>query len=108
MGEGGSLSGPPCRPSSNLRPPELALGTCDMCSGRWQRRPHVRSQKAVIQSDTPAPSLMERAITRVVVEFWGRPRGFAALGLPRKGWGQVGPRHPFLRGVAGELYCGDG
>jgi hypothetical protein len=37
------------------------------------------------------PSLLERAITRVVVDFWGRLRGFAALGLPRKGWAQVGP-----------------
>ncbi len=55
--------------------------------------------------EAPGPSLLERAITRVVVDFWGRLRGFAALGLPRKGWGQVGPRHPFLRGVAGELQC---
>ncbi len=34
--------------------------------------------------EAPGP-LLERAITRVVVEFWGRLRGFAALGLPRKG-----------------------
>ncbi len=55
-------------------------------------------------SETSCPSLLERAITRVVVKFWVRLRGFASLGLPRRGWGQVGPRHPFLRGVAGELH----
>jgi hypothetical protein len=55
--------------------------------------------------EAPGPSLLERGITRVVIDFWGRRRGFAALGLPRKGWGQVGLRHPFLRGVAGELHC---
>jgi hypothetical protein len=43
--------------------------------------------------------------TRVVVKFWRRLQGFEALGLPRKGWGQVGPRYPFLRGLAGELHC---
>ncbi len=55
--------------------------------------------------EAPGPSLLERAITRVVVEFWVRLRGLAALGLPRKGWGLVGPRHSFLRGVARELHC---
>ena len=55
--------------------------------------------------ENPGPSLMERAISRVVVEFWGRLRGFAALGVPRRGWDQVGPRHPFLRVAAGELHC---
>ncbi len=55
--------------------------------------------------ETPGPCLLERAITRVVVEFWGRLRDFVALSLPRKGCGQVGPRHPFLRGLARELHC---
>ena len=53
----------------------------------------------------PGPVLLERAITRVVVTFWARLRGFAALGLPKKGWGMVGPRHPFLRVVSGVLEC---
>ena len=53
----------------------------------------------------PGPVLLERAITRVVVTFWARLRGFAALGLPKKGWGLVGPRHPFLRVVSGVLEC---
>jgi hypothetical protein len=58
---------------------------------------------------TPGPSLQERAITRVAIikAFWGHfwMRGFAASGLPRKGWGEMGPRHPFLFVVAGELRC---
>ncbi len=63
------------------------------------------AHSAKYTGEAPGPSLLERAITRVVVEFWGRLRGFAAHGLPRKGWGQVGPRHPFPSGVAGELHC---
>ena len=53
----------------------------------------------------PGPVLLERAITRAVVSFWARLRGFAVLGLPKKGWGLVGPRHPFLRVVSGALEC---
>ncbi len=34
---------------------------------------------------TPGPSLLERAITRVVVEVLGRLRGFAPLGILRMG-----------------------
>jgi hypothetical protein len=49
--------------------------------------------------ETRGPFLLERATTRVVVEFWGKPGGFAALGLPRKGSGQVDRGYPFLRGV---------
>ncbi len=47
-----------------------------------------RFMAAILAGDpqeTPRLSLLQRAITRVVVDFWGRPRGFAALGLPRKG-----------------------
>ena len=39
------------------------------------------------------------------MEFWALLRGFAALGLPQKGWAAVGPRHPFLRVVSGRLVC---
>jgi hypothetical protein len=56
--------------------------------------------------ETPGPSLLERAITRVMVEFWGRLRGSAALGPPRKGWGQVGPKTPFSeRGSGRAALC---
>ena len=34
---------------------------------------------------------------RGVVDFWSRLRGFAALGVPTKGWGVFGPQHPLLR-----------
>ena len=53
----------------------------------------------------PGPALTEQAITRVVVDFWSRLEGFGALGLPSKGWDQVGPHHPFLRVVEGQLVC---
>jgi len=53
----------------------------------------------------PGPVLLEQAITRAVVSFWARLRGFAALGLPKKSWGLVGPRYPFLRVVSGVLEC---
>jgi hypothetical protein len=59
--------------------------------------------------ETPGPSFLERTITRVVVEFWGSLRGFAALGLPMKGWGQVGrtwPETPFSeRGCGRAALC---
>ena len=55
---------------------------------------------------TPGSGLLDRAIRRGVVEFWALLRGFAALGLPQKGWDAVGPRHPFLRVVASRLVCG--
>ena len=68
------------------------------------RRFMAAAQKGV-PAASPGPALLERAITRVVVTFWSRLRGFAALGLPRKGWDSVGPRHPFLRVVSGVLEC---
>jgi len=54
---------------------------------------------------SPGPVLLERAITRAVASLWARLRGFSALRLPKKGWGLVGPRYPFLRGVSGGLEC---
>jgi hypothetical protein len=70
-----------------------------------QRRWFTAATLAGDPQETPGPPLLGQAINRVVVEFGGKLRGFAALGLLRKGWRHVGPRHPFLRGVAGELHC---
>jgi hypothetical protein len=53
--------------------------------------------------ETPGPALLERAITRVMVEFWGRLRGLRPSvfrGRDRARWAR--DRHPFLRGV---LHC---
>ena len=50
-------------------------------------------------------ALRDRAIQRVVADFWVRLRTFAALGVPRSGWEAVGPHHPWLRVVAGCLVC---
>ena len=45
------------------------------------------------------------AKARAVLEFWQRLRGFAELGVPKRGWDGVGPDHPILA-VAGErLQC---
>ena len=46
------------------------------------------------QQAPPAP--IEVAKARAVLEFWQRLRGFAELGVPRKGWEGVGPDHPIL------------
>jgi hypothetical protein len=66
-----------------------------------QGRRYVPATLGGDPQETPGPSLLERAITRVVVgEGYGvlRPSVF-------RGREEVGPRHPFLRGVAGELHC---
>ena len=49
--------------------------------------------------------LVERAILRAVSDFWARLFGFALLGLPQVGWDGVGPLHPILRVVDGQLVC---
>ena len=55
--------------------------------------------------DDPAV-LCEQAQRRAVPDFWGRLAGFAQLGVPRRGWDSVGPRHPILRRVVdGRLVC---
>ncbi len=48
-------------------------------------------------------SPLERACARAAADFWVRLRSFAALGVPRRGWGQVGPNHPVLSVVDGRL-----
>ena len=52
-----------------------------------------------------APTPVEVAKARAVLDFWQRLRGFAELGMPKHGWDGVGPDHPILA-VAGEhLQC---
>jgi len=57
-----------------------------------------------VGGSTPA-EVSERALRRVIPDFWGRLAGFAQLGVPRRGWDAVGPRHPILRVMAGRLLC---
>ncbi|PNH11177.1 hypothetical protein TSOC_002029 [Tetrabaena socialis] len=49
-----------------------------------------------------------RVIAETVADFWARLRGFAAMGLPPRGWGEVPLVHPFLAASeAGEvIFCG--
>jgi hypothetical protein len=49
----------------------------------------------------PGPRLCDRAVVRAVADFWSRLRGFARLGVPRKGWDEVGAGPPVLRVVGG-------
>jgi hypothetical protein len=60
--------------------------------GRRQGRPHR----------LPRPAAAALA-AGVVAQFWAHLRDFAELGLPVRGWGDVGPDHPFLRVVGGRL-----
>ncbi len=57
------------------------------------------SQQGGEDGDSP----LERACARAAADFWVRLRSFAALGVPRRGWGQVGPNHPVLSVVDGRL-----
>jgi hypothetical protein len=51
------------------------------------------------------PSPLDVAKARAVADFWQRLVGFAELGLPPKGWGDVGSANPILSVVDGELRC---
>ena len=53
----------------------------------------------------PPASPLEVAKGRAVLDFWQRVQGFAELGVPRRGWGGVGPDHPILSVVGGRLRC---
>jgi hypothetical protein len=49
---------------------------------------------------------LARAVARAETGLWATLEGFAALGKPRgKGWRTVGPNHPFLAMVNGQLRC---
>lgn len=69
-------------------------------------RARVGLRAARDQPATPeAPAPVEVAKARAMLEFWQRVRGFAALGVPRRGWDGVGPDHPILAVVNGCLQC---
>jgi hypothetical protein len=57
------------------------------------------------QQQSPQEIATEQAIQTAVIDLWGRIKSFAALGIPRKGWDEVGEQHPFLRIVNGRLCC---
>ena len=69
---------------------------------RVARRAAVAGGAAAVSAEGVA------AVCRVAVaDFWSRLRGFAALGVPRKGWRLVGPAHPVLRVEAGRMCVAD-
>ena len=73
--------------------------------GRFTLRAASRRQGG--SGSTVGPGLGPCAHAQVVAvaDFWARLQGFAHLGVPRAGWGAVGPTHPFLRVVGGRLRC---
>ena len=60
-------------------------------------------ERAAAQQQTDGTEDM--AARRAVSDFWSGLYGFAELGLPRKGWAEVGARHPILQVQNGCLIC---
>ena len=61
-----------------------------------QQQPQQQLQhQAQTQTDT------QQALSTAVIDLWGRLKAFTALGVPRKGWDQVGAQPAFLREVNG-------
>ena len=52
-----------------------------------------------------SPALPAAVRAGLSAKFWALLRDFADLGLPRKGWGDVGVKHPFLSVTGGRLVC---
>jgi hypothetical protein len=51
------------------------------------------------------PGLDARVRAYAEAAFVGRLRDYAGLGVPKKGWGEVGETHPFLQIRDGKLRC---
>ena len=64
----------------------------------WTRR-YIHSHRL------SGPALPAAMRSGLLAKFWALLRDFAALGLPRKGWGDVGVDHPFLFVTGGRLVC---
>ena len=120
----GCPAGLPCRHGPGCAPatvPRCAVAgaSCEQCvwdvvalaalsavdRGRFTLR--AASRRQVGSGSTVGLGLGPCAHTQVVAiaNFWARLQGFAHLGVPRAGWGAVGPTHPFLRVVGGRLRC---
>ena len=65
-------------------------------------RRHLVTRRRQGQSDE---EILAGAVLCAVADFWASLRHFALLGVPRRGWTQVGALHPFLRVVEGRLVC---
>ena len=73
--------------------------------GRFTLRAASRRQGGSGSAVAPGLGPCAHAQVVAVADFWARLQGFAHLGVPRAGWGAVGPTHPFLRVVGGRLRC---
>ena len=72
---------------------------------RAATRGHASQPGEETQEPTAAGTPLEVARARAVLDFWQRVQGFAELGVPRRGWEDVGPDHPILSVVDGRLVC---
>jgi hypothetical protein len=72
---------------------------------RAATRGHASQPEEETQEPTAAGTPLEVARARAVLDFWQRVQGFAELGVPRRGWEDVGPDHPILSVVDGRLVC---
>ncbi len=80
-----------------------------MEAGRRYLRARTRAAEAQPtqqqQQEAAGPTALERARSIAIADFWARLKGFAALGVPKKGWRQVGPHHPLLAVAGGRVRC---
>ena len=79
-------------------------------SGHTHTHTHTHALEPGEEAQEPtggaaAGSPLEVARARAVLDFWQRAQGFAELGVPRRGWEDVGPDHPILSVVDGRLVC---
>ena len=88
-------------PASQATATPTTLGA--PCKTRTSARAATEAApEAVGQSDD---EILAGAVLCAVADFWASLRHFALLGVPRRGWTQVGALHPFLRVVEGRLVC---
>ncbi|PNH12411.1 hypothetical protein TSOC_000628 [Tetrabaena socialis] len=80
-----------------IRPAAAEGAEADATGAAARPQPEVGSGEEVPQ--------VEMAKARAVLEFWQRLRGFAALGVPRRGWDEVGSDHPILSVADGRMRC---
>ncbi|GIL42183.1 hypothetical protein Vafri_245 [Volvox africanus] len=68
-------------------------------------QPTIGGQTQMVATTAAASSPLHRARVRAVADFWARLHSFAALGIPRRGWDQVGSQHPILAVAGGQVQC---
>lgn len=77
-------------------------------SGEGRRRLLGRARDATgEEQEDPSSQWVTTACTKAVARFWSALRSFAALGVPKKGWRDVGHDHPILWVEEGRVGCAE-